>query len=328
MGERTCSVDGCDDPHLARGWCRTHYQRWRKHGDPLAPSPRGSRVGHCDVSGCSEAIRAKRLCNRHYKVREYWTKRDAAPPTQGTCAQCGGSFDQPKDRRPLTYCTPRCRDLASFARDRAERRTGRPVHCSWCGGSLVGKRSDAKYCSDYCSNRADLRDNRERIYVQQREYAAANPEKVRAAELQYRDRNREQIYARQRAWQDANRERYQKYHREYARQYALRKPEKLRLHTANRVGRKRDNGGGALRISARDWHRMLVVYRHRCAYCGSRGGGVALQLEHVVPLSRGGRHALGNVVPACRPCNSSKGDRLLVEWRNNISRRRKPRTIA
>lgn len=28
MAERTCSVDGCDKPYLARGWCGTHYRRW------------------------------------------------------------------------------------------------------------------------------------------------------------------------------------------------------------------------------------------------------------------------------------------------------------
>lgn len=28
-----CSVDGCDKPHIARGWCHMHYKRWRRKGD-------------------------------------------------------------------------------------------------------------------------------------------------------------------------------------------------------------------------------------------------------------------------------------------------------
>lgn len=31
---RTCSIEGCDKPARARGWCTKHYQRWKKHGDP------------------------------------------------------------------------------------------------------------------------------------------------------------------------------------------------------------------------------------------------------------------------------------------------------
>jgi len=36
VAERTCSIDGCDRPARARGWCKAHWQRWSRHGDPLA----------------------------------------------------------------------------------------------------------------------------------------------------------------------------------------------------------------------------------------------------------------------------------------------------
>lgn len=31
-----CTVVGCDKPRTGHGLCRTHYMRWRRHGDPLA----------------------------------------------------------------------------------------------------------------------------------------------------------------------------------------------------------------------------------------------------------------------------------------------------
>lgn len=34
--KRTCSIDGCDNDHYGRGWCRKHWKRWRRHGDPHA----------------------------------------------------------------------------------------------------------------------------------------------------------------------------------------------------------------------------------------------------------------------------------------------------
>jgi 5-methylcytosine-specific restriction endonuclease McrA len=47
----------------------------------------------------------------------------------------------------------------------------------------------------------------------------------------------------------------------------------------------------------------------RCAYCGDKGSTI----DHVVPRSRGGTHTWENVVLACLPCNSRKGDRLVAE---------------
>ena len=35
MAKGTCSIEGCGRNLKAYGWCNVHYQRWRKHGDPL-----------------------------------------------------------------------------------------------------------------------------------------------------------------------------------------------------------------------------------------------------------------------------------------------------
>ncbi len=43
--KNSCAISDCHSPALARGWCKKHYDRWRRHGDPnicfLALSPRG-----------------------------------------------------------------------------------------------------------------------------------------------------------------------------------------------------------------------------------------------------------------------------------------------
>jgi hypothetical protein len=36
MADRICSIPECGRPHLARGWCGQHYERWKRYGDPLA----------------------------------------------------------------------------------------------------------------------------------------------------------------------------------------------------------------------------------------------------------------------------------------------------
>lgn len=30
----TCKIDGCQKAARKRGWCETHYSRWKRHGDP------------------------------------------------------------------------------------------------------------------------------------------------------------------------------------------------------------------------------------------------------------------------------------------------------
>jgi hypothetical protein len=39
MADATCSIDECARKATRRGWCNTHYQRWRNHGTPLPAWP-------------------------------------------------------------------------------------------------------------------------------------------------------------------------------------------------------------------------------------------------------------------------------------------------
>jgi 5-methylcytosine-specific restriction endonuclease McrA len=49
-----------------------------------------------------------------------------------------------------------------------------------------------------------------------------------------------------------------------------------------------------------------------CAYCGATDR--PLQRDCVLPISRGGRYTVDNVVPACASCNASKCNAEVVSW--------------
>jgi 5-methylcytosine-specific restriction protein A len=51
-----------------------------------------------------------------------------------------------------------------------------------------------------------------------------------------------------------------------------------------------------------------------CHYCRRTVGRARLTMDHIVPLGRGGRSTHGNVVPACKDCNTRKHTLLPVEW--------------
>jgi 5-methylcytosine-specific restriction endonuclease McrA len=49
-----------------------------------------------------------------------------------------------------------------------------------------------------------------------------------------------------------------------------------------------------------------------CAYCGAADR--PLQKDCLLPISRGGRYTLANVVPACGSCNASKCNTEVTTW--------------
>lgn len=51
-----------------------------------------------------------------------------------------------------------------------------------------------------------------------------------------------------------------------------------------------------------------------CHYCGAHVGAHALTMDHIVPLALGGRSVKGNLVPACKECNTKKKSQLAFEW--------------
>jgi hypothetical protein len=96
---RTCTVQGCDEKHEARGFCEKHYARWKRHGAPVivtaergcainadgyrwyarklehiavaerafgGPLPQGAIVHHFDYDKTNNANSNLLVCDRSY----------------------------------------------------------------------------------------------------------------------------------------------------------------------------------------------------------------------------------------------------------------------
>lgn len=85
---------------------------------------------------------------------------------------------------------------------------------------------------------------------------------------------------------------------------AIRVPRVILLVAYDRVP-KRQVRFSRFNIYARD--------RNTCQYCGGRFSRSELNIDHVVPRSRGGVSTWENVVCSCHPCNHSKGGRTPAE---------------
>lgn len=218
--------------------------------------------------------------------------------------------------------------------------------CLECGADISDRGTNAKYCLDCFREHRKAKDRkyyhknkkrkqrynkkwRERNKGYSTRWRRANLEKFEKARRRYRQKKSVREHERKcaREWYVKNRERRMQYDREYreenkTKRYSYHKKwvdlnrDKISVFNQKRRARKKNADG---EFSARDYA-ALKKYYDRCVYCGKEG---KLSVDHVMPLAKGGKHELSNMVLACRSCNSSKGGKTLEEWFSLYPERRK-----
>lgn len=73
----------------------------------------------------------------------------------------------------------------------------------------------------------------------------------------------------------------------------------------------KERGSIGVHVKGKRIRQRFAQFGHRCAYCGATGD---LQIEHLIPIAKGGAHVLGNILPACRRCNYSKTTHEAEAW--------------
>lgn len=68
--------------------------------------------------------------------------------------------------------------------------------------------------------------------------------------------------------------------------------------------------------NVKQWYKLMGIVFQRddytCRYCGKKGG--ILELDHIVPSSKGGTDNLDNLATSCRRCNRQKRDKSVEEF--------------
>jgi len=196
--------------------------------------------------------------------------------------------------------------------------------------SKLGKLGTRSKCRECCRQQAkDYRSrNREKVLASMRAYREANPEKIKALGAKFRKENpdygknyhakhreTELLRSKRKYWSNTSKESLRKktarannpeVFRERSRTYAQNNKEVIRAKSQKRRACIANNK--TFSISKKE---LLLMYSSKCFYCDNS----ASTLDHVVPISRGGSHGIGNLVPACNHCNFSKAGRTIMEWR-------------
>lgn len=136
-------------------------------------------------------------------------------------------------------------------------------------------------------------------------------------------RHRESSIARALKWNRDNRERFIENYRKHraspkgiatANRWKSANKHKLQAYDQNKRVKRLSQIGGK-KIDPSRWANLIKAHGYQCFYCRiSLIGSKKLVMEHMTPLSRGGKHELENVVPACSLCNSRKFTKTAEEF--------------
>lgn len=145
-----------------------------------------------------------------------------------------------------------------------------------------------------------------------REWHRANPEKVKASAKAWVAANRAKVRANFNRWSDANRERVRALQKAWNEAH----PEELkfmrRLGRIARREREARNGGKCTREG------LLSVFERcggRCVVCGTADN---IEVDHIMPVRRGGTNNPDNLQLLCHDHNMEKRDRHPIEWAESL----------
>ena len=200
------------------------------------------------------------------------------------------------DSKACSKCK-QVKSLALFVKDKSKK-SGYKASCLECArkaskqGRLDGRHKIRKY--------AELSDEQKAKHLARyRAWAKANPDKCHDRNARHRKNNRDYYAQRQARYRRENPHKYKEWQRK--------NPAKVIANWTKR--RQTLIANGIYSVKNKEIARLLS---QPCFYCKSSKSGT---IDHVMPLSKGGRHSIGNLLPACMACNQQKRAMLMIEWK-------------
>jgi len=161
--------------------------------------------------------------------------------------------------------------------------------------------------------------NKEYIIERTKQYSKKNKEYISERGEQYRQNNKEYISEYTKQYYQNNKEYIAEHLKQYYqnnkehiaeryKQYCQENPEKIAIKSQRRRAKKKELDST---LTFEQWEKIKKDFNNKCAYCGKEK---KLEQEHFLPISKGGEYTHNNIIPACRNCNSGKGNKMFHEW--------------
>lgn len=141
-----------------------------------------------------------------------------------------------------------------------------------------------------------------------KEYQRRNYDKLRKHARSFYYENRERLLQ----WKRENPP-PKEYKRTYNREWCRRNPGKVCTHRTDRKLKMKTPLEESERIN-QFFIKVRATESIQCSYCPAVVHGKDAHIDHVIPLSRGGKHLLSNLCVSCQPCNNRKYNKLPHEF--------------
>lgn len=219
-------------------------------------------------------------------------------PLSATCKnpECGVVFVP--QRRDRMYCSKKCNRRSRTIRTRSSRVLIKRV-CQRC--QVVFETSFQgikKYCSLLCKRRAMgnrwYYANKDKAKAARAVYYAKQGDYIKAKCAEYRERTKEQRRAKAKQYYAANREKWINH----------------KLVRRAREAASRDEMAKCLA-----YIKMVRSKRFKTCYYCKQKFTCNPHFDHVIPLSKGGKHEVGNLCVSCPKCNFTKSALLPSQLR-------------
>lgn len=169
--------------------------------------------------------------------------------------------------------------------------------------------------TDKCSRLRHLETRRASNRASRASWYHDNIEIAREVGRNYCREHRDEIRAKSRAWRALHPGYSARWYRAHTEKYSTWSRAWYNTHTekAREIWRRRRARvlGAAGEFTTAEFSDLCIAFGSRCAYCGEEA---ILVPDHTTPLSRGGANSMENILPACKHCNSSKGDKTTEEY--------------
>lgn len=158
------------------------------------------------------------------------------------------------------------------------------------------------------------RANRERHLANVKARAEKKREEIRAYKKQWRRKNLSSLVAKAREWRASSTPEQRAKRSATSADYRKNHPAKYAMHAQKRRAIKMARTVEPKQIEA--WATRIRSSKEvRCYYCDGIIPADSVHIDHVVPLSREGRHSIENLCASCPKCNLTKNDTPLQNWR-------------